>query len=151
MADTNYNTVFKFLTFKGFKMSIKESFFSVCNKAKPAKSHFVSLYMAEQWYGGAEEGGWWGTTTTLIASQEFSNQQDAEDAKSQAETLASELSEEARKGFGEKCAAELDFCERHGIDDANDVFGEVGGRTVYSIYVEEESGQHEYSTSPYYE
>lgn len=151
VVDTNYNTVFKFFTFKGFKMSIKESFFSVCNQAKPAKSNFVSLYMTEQWYGGPEEGGWWGATTTLIASQEFLNEHDAEDAKTQAEQLASKLSEEARKGFGEKCGAELDFCERHGIDDSNDVFGEVGGSTIYSIYVEEESGQHEYESSRGYE
>lgn len=132
-------------------MSIQESFFSVCKDAKPAESWHVSLYLSDQWYGGPEEGGWWGTTTTLIASQEFVNEKDAENAKMQAETLASKLSEEARKGFGEKCAAELDFCERHGIDDSNQLFGEVSGRSIYSIYVEDELGKHEYSTSPYYE
>ena len=132
-------------------MTIKESFFSICKDAKLAQSYFVSLYMAEQWYGGPEEGGWWGTTTTLIASQEFTSEEIAEDAKNMAEALAKKLTEEAKHQHGEQCAAELDFCERNGIDDSNAVFGEVGGRTVYSIYVEEEQGQHEYSTSPYYE
>lgn len=137
--------------FKGYDMTIKESFFSICKDAKPAQSWFVSLYMAEQWYGGPEEGGWWGTTTTRIASQEFTSEEIAEDAKNMAEALAKKLTEKAKHQHGEQCLAELDFCERHGIDDSNDVFGEVGGRTIYSIYVEETSGQHEYSTSPYYE
>lgn len=132
-------------------MSIQESFFRVCKDAKPAETWYVSLYLTDQWYGGPEEGGWWGTTTTLVASQEFNSETLANDALQAAEQLAAKLTAEAVVSWGESCAAELDFCERHGIDDSNELFGEVSGRSTYSIYVEDELGKHEYSTSPYYE
>jgi len=132
-------------------MSIQEAFFDVCKQAKPASTWHVSLYLSEQWYGGPQEGGWWGTTTTLVASQEFNSEALANEALQAAEVLASKLTAEAAVSHGERCSAELDFCERHGIDDSNSVFGEVSGRSVYSIYVEDELGKHEYSTSPYYE
>ena len=42
-----------------------EAFHQICKEAKPAKSHHVSLYANEPFYGGPEEGGWWGSDTVL--------------------------------------------------------------------------------------
>jgi len=124
-------------------MSIQEAFFEVCKDADPAKSIYVSLYAKQPFYGGPEEGGWWGNDHKLIAYQQFPTQDAADAAEAKINELAKQYTDDARRGHGEQCRAELDWCEAKGIDDSNSVFGEVDGPAEYYVRQEETPGEAE--------
>jgi hypothetical protein len=119
-------------------MSIREAFFTVCEEAKPAESHFVSLYVRAPYYGGPEEGGWWGEDWHLVASQQYLTDDAAQAAKDRLDALAAELSAESRRGFGEQCLREMAWLESRGLD--SDYLPEVDGEESYHVLIEETAG-----------
>jgi hypothetical protein len=119
-------------------MSIREAFYGVCRDAKPSESFYVSLYCRAPYYGGPEEGGWWGHDTILIAYQCFDNKVAADAALVAVEQLAKELSEQARKEFGEQCLREMEWLEARGLDA--DYLPEVDGEEEYFVVFEDTPG-----------
>ena len=119
-------------------MSIQEAFFSVCNNAVPAKRVYVSLYVRTPYYGGPEEGGWWGHDDTLIAYHACDTEEQADVIRENVEKLAANLSKEARKGFIEGCAAQLEWLVTMGME-ASDL-PEVDGEESYFVTTEENPG-----------
>lgn len=132
-------------------MSVQEAFFEVCAQAEPAKSIYVSLYVKQPFYGGPEEGGWWGADHKLVAYQQFPTQEAADAAEAKIKELAEQYTAEARRGHGERCNAELAWCEARGIDDSNSVFGEVDGPAEYYVRQEERPGESESEGCRHYE
>ena len=132
-------------------MSIQSAFSEICKDAKIANSVFVSLYRSDPFYGGPEEGGWWGSDVSLVASQEFASEELAEKAKEKIEKLSKELSDNARREYGEVCNRQIEWCEARGIDDPNLVFGEVDGESRFYVHVEHEQGENESRGCRHYE
>jgi len=117
---------------------IVSAFHQVCRDASPAEAHYVSLYANEPFYGGPEEGGWWGQDVVLIAYQEFSTREAAEAAKTAVEKLATELTAESKKEFGDHCLREMEWLEERGLD--SDFLPEPDGETEYFVEIEEKPG-----------
>ena len=132
-------------------MDISAAFKQVCAEAKPAQSFYISLYIRAPYYGGPEEGGWWGEDVLLVASQQYSTEEAADAAEAKIQALVKGLNTDAQKVYGEQCQAQLDFCEDRGIDDSNDVFGEVDGEEVYFVAKEQTPGENKSIGSRYYE
>ena len=133
-------------------MSIERAFHAICQEAinhRPRGYH-VSLYEDVPYYGGPEEGGWWGHDTVLLASQEFDTEEAAQAALERVKKFAAELEQDARSQYGERCRAELDWCEARGIDDSNSVFGEVDGPSKYVVRIENYPGEHVYRGERFY-
>lgn len=124
-------------------MSIQEAFFEVCQDAEPAESIYVSLYVKRPFYGGPEEGGWWGSDHELVAYHQFPTQEAADAAEVKINELAKKYTEDAKRGYGEQCRAELNWCEARGIDNSNSVFGEVDGNAEYYVRQENSIGEAE--------
>ena len=120
---------------------ISQSFYTVCQSASLPESHYVSLYCKSQYYGGPEEGGWWGTDHHLEAFQEFNTIESANIAKAKIEILASELTVESRKEYGEQCLRETAWLDVRGLDDS--FLPEPDGPDEYYVLVEERPGQRE--------
>lgn len=119
-------------------MSIKEAFFSVCADAKPAESHYLSLYVQVPYYGGPEEGGWWGSDTHLVAYQHFDTLEALEAAREAVEALAAELNEQAKREFGQQCLREMEWLDARGLDA--DYLPEVDGEESYYVTTEDVPG-----------
>ena len=119
-------------------MSTSEAFFSVCDDAQPAESHYLSLYVSVPYYGGPEEGGWWGTDTALVAYKHFDTSEAMEAARGKVETLSAELNEQARRDFGEQCLREMAWLDARGLDA--DYLPEVDGESSYSVVTEDVPG-----------
>ena len=128
---------------------IKESFFEVCREAKPAESHYLSLYVSIPFYGGPEEGGWWGSDTELCAYQAFPTEEALEAAKVKVEELAVQLNADAKKGFGEQCLREMDWLEARGLEA--DYLPEPDGEVTYYVVTEEEAGSRQCRGCRHYE
>ena len=122
----------------GFAM-ISEAFFSVCKNARPAKSNYISLYIASPYYGGPEEGGWWDEDTILVAYQKCDNQEQAEQMHREVQKLAEELTADAKRGFGQNCAAQCEWLESRGLE--SDALPEVDGEARYFVMMEETPGE----------
>jgi hypothetical protein len=84
---------------------------------KPASTHYVTLMERVPFYGGPEEGGWWGEDHRIVAYQAFSTEEAAQAAFNGVQTLAAELSAEARTEFGKRCLRESAWLEARGLDD----------------------------------
>jgi hypothetical protein len=130
-------------------MSIREAFFTQCEKAKPGNSHFVSLYMIVPFYGGPEEGGWWGSDSKLIAYHQCSTDEEAEAVREKVLALADQLSKKAKRAYGEQCAREIAWLESRGLDDS--FLPEVDGEIRYSVCTEETPGSMESRGCRHYE
>ena len=115
------------------------AFYAVCKDAVKAKSHYVSLYRIESFYGGPEEGGWWGHDYVLVASQECSTDAEANALANKVSDLAEELSKEAKDAFNRGCAMECEWLEARGLDA--DYLPEVSGEDRYAVYIEERAGE----------
>lgn len=123
----------------------QQAFFTVCDQAVPAASHYVSLYRIETWYGGPQEGGWWGHDETLVASQKFDTYEAAVAAKEAVTALAAQMTEDARNSFNAGCAAQVEWLEARGLDD--NYLPEVGGADRYSVVIEDRAGENAYCGS----
>lgn len=130
-------------------MNEKQAFFEVCSDAVPANSSYVSLYRVESFYGGPEEGGWWGRDYVLVAYKECSNDVAAQAIKGEVESLARQLSKEAKDNFNRACAAECEWLEARGLDA--DFLPEVDGEDSYLVFAENTPGENAYTASRYYE
>jgi hypothetical protein len=119
-------------------MSTKEAFFSVCEDAQPAESHYLSLYVSVPYYGGPEEGGWWGSDTLLVAYKHFDTSEALEAAQAAVEALAVELNEQAKREFGEQCLREMEWLDARGLDA--DYLPEVDGESSYYVVTEDVPG-----------
>lgn len=119
-------------------MSTKEAFFTVCDDAQPAESHYLSLYVSVPYYGGPEEGGWWGSDTLLVAYKHFNTKEAMEAAKAKVEALAEELNEQAKRDFGDQCLLEMEWLDARGLDA--DYLPEVDGESSYWVTTEEVPG-----------
>ena len=136
-------------TLAGTDRYLRDAFLQVCQTARPAKSHYVSLYVNLPYYGGPEEGGWWGHDTELVAYYECLTAEEAEVVKSRVQSLALELNKEAKDRFNARCAAECEWLEARGLDA--DFFPEVDGEENYWIATEERPGEHASEGSRHYE
>ena len=119
-------------------MSIKESFFSVCDEAKPTRAYHVSLYVDVPYYGGPEEGGWWGSDCHIIATQTYPTMAQADAAKVAVDKLADEHSKQAKRNFGDTCVAQMEWLDARGLDA--DFLPEVDGEERYFVVIEETVG-----------
>ena len=119
-------------------MSTSEAFFSVCDDAQPAESHYLSLYVSVPYYGGPEEGGWWGSDTALVAYKHFDTSEALEAARAKVAALAVELTDQARRDFGQQCLREMAWCDARGLDA--DYLPEVDGESSYSVVTEDVPG-----------
>lgn len=119
-------------------MSTKEAFFTVCDDAQPAESHYLSLYVSVPYYGGPEEGGWWGSDTHLVAYKHFDTLEALEAAKAKVEALAEELNEQAKRDFGDQCLREMEWLDARGLDA--DYLPEVDGESSYWVTTEDVPG-----------
>jgi hypothetical protein len=128
---------------------IKEAFFNICQDSKPAISSYISLYKNVPFYGGPEEGGWWGSDTVLVAYHQCSNEVEAEAVKLKVEEYAHELSNKARKDFGQACLAQCEWLEARGLD--SDYLPEVDGEINYFVAVEETPGENASKGCRHYE
>ena len=115
---------------------VQAAFDAVCTEAVEVESWYVSLVESVPYYGGPEEGGWWGRDTHVIAFQVFPTETLAEAAAKKVRALAEEMSQEAKRAYGEQCLRECEWCEARGLD-AN-WLGEVDGETEYAVIVSEE-------------
>ena len=118
---------------------LRAAFLTVCADATQAKSHYVSLYRHESFYGGPEEGGWWGSDTVLVAYKEYETEQAAEAARDAVQKLADELSKDAREAYLRGCAAECAWLESRGLDA--DYLPEVDGEDSYTVRIESRPGE----------
>jgi hypothetical protein len=128
---------------------LNEAFFQVCNDAVPAKSSYVSLYVNVPYYGGPEEGGWWGSDTALVAHYKCDSQPHAEAVKARVEELAQQLSDDARRSFGQACKAQCEWLDARGLDA--DYLPEVDGEETYWVAVEDRPGEHASQGCRHYE
>lgn len=119
---------------------IENAFHTICTEATPPQAAYVSLYVDCPFYGGPEEGGWWGSDTNLVASQYFPTMEAAEAALEAVQELAKELSNDAKKRFGEQCLREMEFCDARGMD--YDELREPDGEETYYVVIEEQKGSH---------
>ena len=95
-------------------MSISEAFLTICEKAIPAESFFVSLYIQSPYYGGPEEGGWWGSDTSLVAYHEYDTEAGADFAKAQVDALVEDMNKKAKLEFGNHCLKQTEWLEARG-------------------------------------
>ena len=123
-----------------YSEAIEQAFFEACDKAEKAEGHFVSLYVDAPYYGGPEEGGWWGSDTHLVATAAYPTKAQAEAAKAAADALAKELSDQARRDYGEFCNRQMDWLDARGLDA--DYLPEVDGESSYTVVVEDQPGVH---------
>jgi hypothetical protein len=126
----------------------KEAFFEVCRNAEPARSSYVSLYVNRSYYGGPEEGGWWGADTELIASQECSNDVEAQAILAKVQELAAQKSKDAKQAYNQACRAQCEWLEARGLDD--DFLREVDGEDKYWATVESTPGSQVRQGNRYY-
>lgn len=119
-------------------MSTKEAFFTVCDDAQPAESHYLSLYVSVPYYGGPEEGGWWGSDTNLVEYKHFDILESLEAAKAKVDALAAELNEQAKRDFGDQCLREMEWLDARGLDA--DYLPEVDGESSYWVTTEDVPG-----------
>jgi len=126
---------------------LQAAFDAVCNEAVTPESWYVSLVERVPYYGGPEEGGWWDCDTQVVAFQVFSTETEAIAAAEAVEKLAKEMSEEAKRAYGEQCLRETEWCEARGLDA--DWLGEVDGETEYSVVVSEKPIQASYGCRHY--
>ena len=115
-------------------MSKKEAFFSVCDDARPAESHYLSLYVSVPYYGGPEEGGWWGSDDRLVAYKHFYTPEALEAARAKVAALASDLNQQERRDFGDQCLREMAWLDARGLDA--DFLPEVDGESRYWVGTE---------------
>ena len=128
---------------------LAEAFFTVCNEAKPAQGHYVSLYVDVPFYGGPEEGGWWGHDCSLVAYQWCSTEEEVEAKREAVEKLAKEKSEQAKREFGEHCLRQTEWLEARGLDDS--FLPEVDGEERYYVVIEDTPGSQESQGCRHYE
>lgn len=119
--------------------NIHSAFHAICTDAEHMRGVFLSLYRREPFYGGPEEGGWWGDDTILEASQRFTCEEDAENAKEDIESLARKLSETARRDWGQQCLDEIEWCEQRNLDHES-FLPETAGPTRYFVVLEQQRG-----------
>lgn len=119
-------------------MSIKEAFFSVCEDAKPAVSSYVSLYVVVPYYGGPEEGGWWGQDHRIVAYKHCDTPERASAVRRDVRAFAAELSDRAKREFGDRCLREMEWLDARGLDA--DWLPEPDGEVEYYVAEEESPG-----------
>lgn len=130
---------------------LQNAYVQICQEAEKAGHVYVSLYRVDRCYGGPEEGGWWYNHYSLESYQFCNSRQQAEKIKEKIEEKVKELNSQEIKDHGEQCLRELEYCESHGIDDSNSVFGEVNGPTEYYVVIEENLGGQNTTEIPHYE
>jgi|TARA_R110000824_G_scaffold116455_8_gene267918 hypothetical protein len=100
-----------------------------------ASTTYVSLYERVPFYGGPEEGGWWGQDTALNSYHRFATLEQAEQALERIETLAEELTKEAKSEWAKQCLHECEQAEARGMEPS-DLYPETAGETEYFATVE---------------
>jgi hypothetical protein len=114
---------------------IKQAFECACKDAIQATGHYVSLMESVPYYGGPEEGGWWGEDHRIVAYQIFPTAIQAEAAKAATDKLATELSAEALREYGDGCLRDMDWLDARGLDA--DFLPEVDGESRFYVTVTE--------------
>lgn len=120
---------------------LKAAFEQVCKDAQASTGFYVTLWRKEPFYGGPEEGGWWGHDLIVEAYQKFATYEAAAAARDAVAKLAEELTEEARKGFGDQCLREMAWCEARGLDA--DYLPEPDGEESYFVTASAEYPENE--------
>ena len=114
----------------------KQAFEIVCPDSKERESWYVTLIEEVPYYGGPEEGGWWGSDTYIVAYKEFPTYEQAKASYDKTMELAKELSENARREYGEYCKNSMEWPEARGLDA--DFLPEPDGETTYHVTLSEE-------------
>ena len=116
---------------------IELAFAEICKEAvDTVQGFYVTLWREEPYYGGPEEGGWWGRNLIPVAYQRFATEDAAHAAYNAVRKLADELTADAQRDHGDRCIAQLEFCEERGIDDSDSVFGHDDGAESYYVTVD---------------
>lgn len=114
---------------------LQAAFEAVIPDARTPEAWFVSLVEDVPYYGGPEEGGWWGSDRELVAFRQYATEEAARRAASSIESLARDLSNEARRAEGESCLRSLEWLEARGLDA--DFLPEPDGPSKFSVVVTE--------------
>lgn len=130
-------------------MSIQDAYKKLCQNAKTAKSCYVSLYVRKPFYGGAEEGGWWGEDVQLVEYLLVNTEEEADALSKAVEEEAKDMTNDARKRFGEQCIRETEWLDARGLDD--DALPQVDGHEEYFVVVESSPGSKCYQGCRHYE
>ena len=113
---------------------IHDAFFQLVENPEACGTYWVSLIKTETFYGGPEEGGWWGEDHIPIATKEVATKREAKLLRQRIAKLAAELSREEQQDHSARCQRQLEWAEARGMD-ADDVFGEVDGPTLWSVRI----------------
>lgn len=89
---------------------------------------FVNVYLIDRAYGGPEEGGWWYDTGQAIRSEQYSSQEEAEEARD----------------------AEKAWCNEENRHRRSDI-GSVLSEGKYVVYIEDDPGADFPTYTPHYE
>ena len=114
---------------------LQAAFDEVCKDAKEPQGFYVSLMESAPFFGGPEEGGWWGSDVSIAAYQWFATEEQANAAKEAVQKLASEMSADARRAFGQQCLNEMKWLDARGLDA--DYFREPDGESTFYVLVSE--------------
>jgi hypothetical protein len=129
--------------------NIFNAFMSALPSATLAKPHYIVLWKRTPFYGGPEEDGWWGNDEEPVAYHRVSTLEAAEELRKQIEAAAAAQTEEAKREHGDRCLAQLAYCEARGIDDSNSVYGEDHGAESYYVTVQKEVPEASYGDRHY--
>ncbi len=126
---------------------LQSAFEAVCKEAKPPESWYVCLIEEVRAYGGPEEGGWWYSITSLEAFQEYPTEEQAREAADRVQTLANELTHEARDEHGNMCLRQMEWLDARGLEA--DFLPEDDGPADYRVRVLNELPQYDNSRPQY--
>lgn len=129
--------------------NIFNAFMANIPNATLAKPHYIVLWKRTPFYGGPEEGGWWGNDETPVAYHRVSTLEAAEELRAKIEAEAAAKTADAKREHGDKCLAQLAYCEARGIDDSNSVYGEDDGPETYFVTVQEDRPEATYGDRRY--
>lgn len=121
---------------------IQEAFHKVCEDAKQTENWYVCLMEKSPFYGGPEEGGWQGEDHLLHAYKEFPSEEIANRVKQEVEKLAKEMTEEARKQYGQHCLQQMEWLDARMLDA--DYLTEPDGPSEFYVMVTQEIPQNHY-------
>ena len=98
---------------------IREAFEETVKDAVQAEDSqiFLCLYAEIPFYGGPEEGGWWGADWELISHKRYPTEEQAQAALKKVTSLATSLSQNAHRQYGEQCLRDMDW-HRQGASPA---------------------------------
>lgn len=114
-----------------------------------AQPVYLSLYIAEPFYGGPEEGGWWGYDVKLLKYRRYPDRTLAERDLATVQKLAERGTHDATMEWGRQCQREVEAAEARGIEAAD--LPETDGHDEYFVIIEQILGEQARSDSRHWE